>query len=194
MLTYHSNHPGELISTYWLDTAIHFARKAGADRTRDAAPFTSRIGQIRKRLWWCCILRDSIMSLGLRRRLSITPSEEVDYVQCALTEDDFNHEIWKSHVCKPDEKQVLVRLFVTLCKLGIILKDALELLYTPGDDSPLGKKPRTREDCEIAKSLMAELDLWCDATRAKVQVHASSYEDHQDSIKLLSNAIYIYYQ
>ena len=134
------------------------------------------------------------MSLGLRRRLSIIPSKEINYAQHALTEDDFKHEIWSSRICKPDEKQVLVRLFITLCKLAIVLKDVLELLYAPDETDLLEERPRVEGDCKSARLMMARLDLWCDAARAKVQVHASHYENHQDSVKLLSNAVYIYYQ
>lgn len=187
MLTYHSNHPNELISTYWLDTTIHFARRAGADVSTDEL----RTSQARKRLWWCCILRDNIMSLGLRRHLSIRPPKHVDYEQFALTEDDFENEIWNSQVCKPDEKQVLVRLFTSLCKLGIILRDVLEVVYPPED----GSSPRAMvENCQGAKAMLSRLDSWFQGAHVKVQVQASSYEDRQDSIKLLSNSVYMYYQ
>ncbi|KAK9418771.1 putative Zn(2)-C6 fungal-type domain-containing protein [Seiridium unicorne] len=192
MLTYHADHAGELISTYWLDTAIHFAREADADRPCDPNADISPIGRVRKRLWWCCVLRDSIMSLGLRRRLSITPSRRGNMSDYALTEDYFKHEIWNSQVCTPDEKQVLIRLFMTLCKLSIILTDVLELLYPTEDDNPVSTRP-SAEDRGSAKALMVKLDLWCEAVRGKLQVRVSSYEGRQDSIKLLSNALYIYY-
>ncbi|KAK6066564.1 fungal specific transcription factor domain-containing protein [Seiridium cupressi] len=192
MLTYHADHAGELISTYWLDTAIYFAREAHADRPCDPNADISPIGRVRKRLWWCCVLRDSIMSLGLRRRLSITPSRRGNMTDYALTEDYFKHEIWNSQVCTPDEKQVLIRLFMTLCKLGIILIDVLELLYSTEDDNSVSTRP-SAEDRGSAKTLMVKLDLWCEAARGKLQVRVSSYEGRQDSIKLLSNALYIYY-
>ncbi|KAK7423065.1 hypothetical protein QQZ08_009232 [Neonectria magnoliae] len=153
MLTYHySNHLSELISTYWLDTTIHFASRAGADILTDALPPS----QARKRLWWCCILRDNIMSLGLRRHLSIRRLKHVDCEQFALTGDDFENEIWNPQVCKPDEKQIPVRLFTSLCKLGIVLRDVLELVYSPEDD---GCPRATVKNCQGAKAMLSRLDL-----------------------------------
>lgn len=75
-----------------------------------------------------------------------------------------------------------------------MLKEALGLLYGPRDDDVLIARPRATRDCRAAKVVMVKLDAWCESAQSSLQLPSSSYKDHQDSIKLLHNAIYIYYQ
>ncbi|KAL4993880.1 hypothetical protein BDV10DRAFT_189570 [Aspergillus recurvatus] len=45
-----------------------------------------------RRIWWCCLIRDRTVSLGMRRPLQITAAEYDPYPQM-LTTEDMNDEI-----------------------------------------------------------------------------------------------------
>ena len=64
-----------LANTSWLSKAIHHAKEAKAHRYPSETGLSSHQQKTLKRLWWCCIIRDRIMSLCLRRRLQISRRE-----------------------------------------------------------------------------------------------------------------------
>jgi hypothetical protein len=66
-------------NSIWLSIAIQSAKSAEAPYFATKAPVSPVTDPIQfkrqnvlKRLWWCCIIRDRIMCLGLRRSLKIT--------------------------------------------------------------------------------------------------------------------------
>lgn len=67
MLTYYAPTTNDRTSTYWLSTAINYARNAGADQYRTTNDILHENKGALKRLWWCCIIRAKILALGLRR-------------------------------------------------------------------------------------------------------------------------------
>lgn len=79
-----------LANSSWLSKAVHHAKEAKAHCYPSGSCLSSDREKALRRLWWCCIIRDRIMSLCLRRRpqigrrefdLTATPFlEEVDLV------------------------------------------------------------------------------------------------------------------
>ncbi|TPX13018.1 uncharacterized protein E0L32_006663 [Thyridium curvatum] len=216
MLTYHAPTTNASISTYWLSTAVHFARSARADTfdtfassTGDGTPAgnaqAQRTATILKRLWWCCIMRDRIMSLGLRRPLHIGAAD-VDADLPGFAERDFADEVRGSLVYGPATKQILVQVAVSFSELCPVLNDALAILYPTRAGAALDNPSRSRR---VAMDCLARLDRWHGKTLAKFQVprHSNLFggpgggvggigggAHHQhESLTLFTNMMYIYH-
>lgn len=114
-------------NSLWLSIAIHHARCLGADEAwehRDV-PAQSEESHLLRRLWWCCVIRDRVVSLGFRQRLQITRVPPV------LLLSDFENEINHSEVTRPESKRKLVRMLLRVMELCEILTDFLELICLP---------------------------------------------------------------
>lgn len=185
MLTYHSPTIFDKTNSYWLSTAIHFARQAGADRC--GATGGSRKGQAAlKRLWWCCILRDRIMALSLWRPVQISLTD-LDFDSLGLLEDDVRQEIRGSAVYDPTTKRILAELVGCLCELSVVLNDILMICYTTTPDANDPSRTLSR-----LKDSVSRLNEWHDTVVPKLQVPTEVPGGHE-SLTLFTNAIYIYY-
>ncbi|KAK7429093.1 hypothetical protein QQZ08_004308 [Neonectria magnoliae] len=154
MLTYYSPTTTDTVNTHWLISAIHFARSARADEYHIAS-FCAQERQILKRLWWCCIVRDRVMSLSFRRPLNIRP-DDFDFTQPGLEENDFLNEFRGPNVYEISTKKLLVRIIASLCELAVVLNGVLTILYPMGKSSALVPK-RSEQD---VKSHLELLNMW----------------------------------
>ncbi|KFY64721.1 hypothetical protein V496_03069 [Pseudogymnoascus sp. VKM F-4515 (FW-2607)] len=91
--------------------------------------------QMKKRLWWCCVLRDRILPLGVRRPLQITHNH-LNSAGQELTEEDLEEEIGKSEVYDTETQHLLVKLLLAQCKLAVELTDVITMVY-PADGANL---------------------------------------------------------
>jgi hypothetical protein len=187
MLTYYAPTAHSKTNSYWLRTAIHFARNCRADRYNDLDS-SEEIAQVLKKLWWCCILRDRIMSLSLRRPLELG-SMDFNYTLSVLNEMDFQREMQNSKVYDPMTKRALALLLGSLCELAVVLTGVLEALYPVW--SSAGSDKGLLHYCTLDCSSLL-LDRWYERTSAKFQIF-TQLPFHQ-SLTLFLNMIYIYYQ
>lgn len=187
LLTYHAPTIYDRTNSYWLSTAIHFARMCGADKYQSRGLGFDCKATL-KRLWWCCILRDRIMALGLRRPLQIKPTD-FDFSKPGLLEDDFQDEIYSSKVYEPATKRVLVHLAASLCDLAVAMNDIITFCYTPRPDDESGTLDCSSHDF---RGTLAKLDKWHQAAGAKLHVPSRLSQTH-GSLTLFVNVIYIYY-
>ncbi|KAM5356875.1 hypothetical protein ACJ41O_003521 [Fusarium nematophilum] len=76
---------------HWIDVAISQAFAAGLHResTFLGSPPAIRAQKLRRRLWWACLMRDRLVSLGMKRPPRI---KDDDYCVPALEEADFRPE------------------------------------------------------------------------------------------------------
>ncbi|EXL41975.1 hypothetical protein FOCG_15333 [Fusarium oxysporum f. sp. radicis-lycopersici 26381] len=200
-----SNAQGALLLTYYattrdrartnsilLATAIQLAQGAGADQyhkrpDQDSAD-TSRL----KRLWWCCIVRDRILPLGVRRQLhiaSINPA--LDH----LTEQDFAKEIEESQVYSPQTKRSLVQLFISLCELAIPFTSVIQTVYGMGQSAADAISPIIENQKQIEESIRfceTSLNAWLDKATIQFPTPAGIISTEK-SLVLYTNLIYIYY-
>ncbi|KPM41131.1 hypothetical protein AK830_g5386 [Neonectria ditissima] len=187
MLTYHFPTTTDTVNTYWLISAIHFARSARADEYY-TVNFCAQERQILKRLWWCCIVRDRVMSLSLRRPLNIRP-DDFDFTQPGLEESDFLNEFRGSNVYDISTKRLLVRIIASLCELAVVLSGVLTILHPMGKSSAFAPK-KTEKD---VKSHLELLDLWYRKSRGLLQTSAPKANVNASPI-LFTKMIHIYYQ
>lgn len=177
------------INTFWLGIAISLARAEGADRySLNVGMDRPRHNQL-KRLWWCCIIRDRMMALGLRRPISIhSASFEKAWPQ--LTDDDLENEAEQSYVHSPSVKRKLLRSLSSLCKLCTVLTNVLQLLYPA--DGIRGTGDRL-DHLKRIYTYTEELIEWNDSIANDVEVH----DKHDQSFRvvvLFSSLLNIYYQ
>lgn len=185
LLTYHVTINNVYINAYWLSTAIHFAKAVNAHRYHILGDRTSPGHKnTLKRLWWCCILRDKIMSLGLRRSPQIR-LVELDMISTPLTLEDFEEEIDKSLLHPSSTKRILAKSITSLCRLAVLLAELVEILYPAGDITS-SIETQDLERCAL------KLDQWFDET-AKEQPQSSRIAKIHNTVVLFEKLNYIYY-
>ncbi|CAK7219908.1 hypothetical protein SCUCBS95973_003980 [Sporothrix curviconia] len=185
MLTYQSSSMKDRTSNYWLNVSIHYARNAHAHRYFDLKSAHARRRTVLKRLWWCCVLRDKVVSLGMRRPMHIGPTD-FDTQRPGLNEQDTCEEFSSSPVFSPASKRALSHVFARLCELAGILTDVLDICY------PASGKSLRVADASVAQDYVAKLDAWYKSAAAQYKA-SMERAGNEESLLLFVNAAYIYY-
>ncbi|KAF5988645.1 cutinase transcription factor 1 beta [Fusarium bulbicola] len=200
-----SNAQGALLLTYYatmrdrartnsilLATAIQYAQGAEADQFHKRPDQDSDMTNRLKRLWWCCIVRDRILPLGVRRQLHITSINPTLY---HLTERDFAKEIHGSQVYSSQNKRSLVQLFISLCELAIPFTSVVQTVYGMGQSAVDTIAPMIDNQEQIKESIRfceASLDNWFDKATIQFPTPAG-ITSTEKSLVLYTNLMYIYY-
>jgi len=117
-----------MANSQWLATAIEHARIIHAHDYPSHTGIDGKRAPQLKRLWWCCILRDATLSLGLRRPPHI--SFKATSLRHSLFDlQDFREEIVASRVFDVSTKRIQVRLLSLFCALCWCMLESLEVLY-----------------------------------------------------------------
>ncbi|KAM0541235.1 hypothetical protein ACHAPJ_013323 [Fusarium lateritium] len=177
-------------NSIWLATSIHLAQAAGADQFHTSSDQSSAATNELKRLWWCCIVRDRILPLGVRRQLHIT---WLDLTQghYMLSERDFAREIEESQVYEPQTKRTLIQLFISLCELAVPLTDVIKTVYATGQSTTDAESPMIRNLQQTNKSIRsceAGLDAWFDKATIQFPTPAGIISS-EESLVLYTNLI-----
>lgn len=204
-------------NTAWLSIAIQHAKTAEAHHYSSLSP-VSRAGSsarqalptaqakkqnMLKRLWWCCILRDRVMGLGLRRSLQITRNHFNFETNGILGFSDLTDEIERSRVYNADTKRCLAEVLEQLVELCVILTDILILVF-PLDDSPGWGRDMKAEEQDKLRECKVSLRRWYKGATLRFPVFgggavarvggSGAKEFHHDSVILYTNLMYMYYQ
>lgn len=193
LMTYNSSMRSHRnINTFWLGVAIHFSKEADAHRYHHLLNITTEKRNVLKKLWWCCILRDRILSLGVRRPLQIT-SEEFNFNEVALlSEEDFEKEIGHSKVYDASSKRSLVHLLLALCDLAVSLTDVIMTVY-PSSGPPNSMSDQKAEQClRRVEISMSCLNNWFEKATTNFPTPAGIGDVHL-SLILYTNLMYMYY-
>ncbi|KAF4465840.1 N-terminal binuclear Zn cluster-containing DNA binding domain-containing [Fusarium albosuccineum] len=187
--TFGSGHPNP--NSVWLTRAIQHAKCLGANKAwsgleesrkpPDAPDITSL-----KRLWWCCIIRDRSLSLGLRRYIQIPGRYP------PLEDEDFKSELDGSLVYTPDTKAQLFKIFQRLMVFSNIVTDLLQLtsrsrgiLYDP--------KTTCSDDRTILAQCREDLSAWFSTTGEEFLGMSRPGQLRHQSIIVYTNLAYIHY-
>ena len=185
LLTYQSSSIKDRTNSYWLNVAIHFARSANAHRYFDLPSNQARQRTVLKRLWWCCVWRDKVVSLGLRRPTHIHPAD-FDVTRSGLDEQDTCEEFTSSIVFTPASKRAISHVFARLCELAGILTGMLDICYpASGESLHVGK-------ASMAQEYVVKLDAWYERSAAQFKDSIERAEN-EEFLSLFTNAAYIYY-
>ncbi|KAL2813404.1 fungal-specific transcription factor domain-containing protein [Aspergillus granulosus] len=181
LLTYYSSPTNPNINSYWLTVALHHARVIHAARYYELNHHEK--ANLLKRIWWACVCRDRLLSLGLRRPFQIG-AHEFDFRQSALTISDLSDEIHRSLVYSANNKRALIQLFNFQCELCVALTSGLILL------SPLSVAAVVTQ--EHLSNGIDELLRWHQHTQGQLDFLVHPGMEH-DSTVLFKSLLLIYY-
>ncbi|KAL2787777.1 fungal-specific transcription factor domain-containing protein [Aspergillus keveii] len=181
LLTYYVSQRNPKTNSYWLTIALHHARVIHAHRYYEMRHYEK--ANLLKRIWWGCVCRDRLLSLGLRRPFQIS-APDFDFTQSPLTVSDFSDEIHRSLVYSADTKRVLIQLLYFQCELCVALTAGLTLL------SPLTAAAIVDQDNLIHG--IDELVKWHEHTKVQLN-YLTDWRTEHDSTVLYRNLLLIYY-
>ncbi|KAI1129246.1 hypothetical protein F5Y10DRAFT_238865 [Nemania abortiva] len=192
-------------NTAWLGVAIQNAKSAEA-HIYSAMPTFSPVAEpleykkqnSLKRLWWCCVFRDRLISLGMRRSIQVSRAHfDVDSNR-SLGYSDLANEVGLSKVYNSETKRRLIEIFVQLGELCSVLTDLLTLVF-PLDDVPGWGRQHGAEGAEKIRQCKVALKRWYNAATLRFPVFGASSkttgEKHlqHDSVILYTNLMYMFY-
>ncbi|CAG9975459.1 unnamed protein product [Clonostachys byssicola] len=175
-------------NTMWLKIAIHYAQMVNAHHACLPNASPTRPGNAQgplMRLWWCCIIRDRSLSLGLRRSLQISKLYQVpDYI-------DFQEEIHSSKVYDPTTKQILTRILVHFMDLCMILTDLL--IVSSQEDYHYQLSKGRNEVMGRLSACRIALQSWHDRMNLEFPTSNENKEFYHNSVIIHVNMTHIYY-
>lgn len=118
LLTYWSPFDAEYkVNNYWVDRAFFHARAMRLQEFQtDCGVSSSR----RRIVWWCCLLRDRLVAMGLRRPYRL---QEAKSTWPVVDKSDFGLEVMFPKFISVDTKRAMIDSFIWLCKLSDIMRD-----------------------------------------------------------------------
>ncbi|KAH8685066.1 hypothetical protein BGZ61DRAFT_356240 [Ilyonectria robusta] len=193
-------------NSVWLSIAIKHAQAIDADQyatmAQDLGTLSPQDEQRQnqlKRIWWCCIIRDRIMPLCVRRNTQITQSHFDFRSNPALGYEDLSREIGRSRVYTAETKRSLVIILARMTELCVCLTDILDLVY-PIRDLPLSDDNLSLQKLARTQEQKANLKKWFTATMKTLDsftdVDSASHPEtssHKDAVVLHTNLVWMYY-
>jgi hypothetical protein len=194
----------------WLSIAIQHAKSADAQHYAALPALSAAINPIPykrqntlKRLWWCCIIRDRIVGLCMRRSIQITRAHFDFDMNSILGYTDLLDEVDRSKVYNPETKRCLAEVLAQLVELCVVLTDIIMLVF-PLDDSPgWGREMKSEESARIRGCKVA-LRRWYRGATLRFPMFGGGQlprmttpggkEFQHDSVILYTNLMYMYYQ
>ncbi|XXH02568.1 hypothetical protein Hte_008945 [Hypoxylon texense] len=197
------------LNSTWLGIAIQNAKSSDAHLyaikpTFSAAtdPVQHKKQNILKRLWWCCIIRDRILALGVRRSLQISRAHFDLEANTGLGYTDLADEVDRSKVYNAETKRCLIEIFVQLGELCSALTDLVTLVFplddVPGWDRQLGSEGPTKlKECKAAlrswyKGAALRFPMFGGGSTPRMTT-ANSKQFQHDSVILYTNLMYMHY-
>lgn len=185
----------------WLRIAIQHAKSCGAHQY-ESPTFGLTVSQqdmkrrnVLKRVWWCCIIRDRIMPICVRRNIQIS-SAHFDFSSCSpLGYDDLVDELESSRVYNIATKHKLILALERLTELCVTLTDILSLVY-PTESIPILDADAHSSAYVQVQEHKRSLRLWATATRPPLALKdlTQNAGPHEDSAVLFTNLVWIYFQ
>ncbi|EXJ74868.1 uncharacterized protein A1O5_01564 [Cladophialophora psammophila CBS 110553] len=183
LLTQYVSASDAKINTYWLSNAIYFARSANVHRHNGFNKASLQRWTQLERLWCCCLLRDRLLALGLRRPMQIDPGEGI---LSEVEENILHTKAEESMVYDTNTKQALTRSFSMFCGLAALLRQALGILSLDPSFSGSGEMATP---IDKVKACSEHLDQWFAKAKASSPIDGSV----DKSVMLQNNIAYIYY-
>ncbi|KAK5054473.1 hypothetical protein LTR84_001364 [Exophiala bonariae] len=122
---------------YWCSLALAVAKSIGLHRDAHSEGLSASVRKLRRRIWWCCLMRDALTSLGTNRAPRV---QSHDFTVTPLTLEDMHHSDnslnTNSLLNSSDQAQAkLASIFIASTKLCRILSTIIDLLYA---ENPIG--------------------------------------------------------
>lgn len=188
LMTYWYEAPDDQKDTwYWMGIAITVAASIGLNRDPSRSNLDMQRQRLWKRMWWSCIIRDSLIAIGMRRPLRIKPDE---HDVPMLTLDDFTLGPLSSDISSipssclaarsSDMRKKLALVFIEQARLSTCICHVIATQYAlPSSSvSQEGKMALARllpkKDAEDTKKCSDELASWMADLSEEVRLPDSS--------------------
>lgn len=147
-----------------------------------------------KRLWWSILLRDRSLSLGLRRHPQVTSIEFMTNEDWLLNEVDFQDEFKNSPVYPEIVKRQLFAALQEQCRLGVLLTDALSILFTsPGPTAQSYAVEPTYKTNPTLELVKENLLVWEDRSVLTPNFGSKRGAKEHEIVDLFAHITYMYY-
>ncbi|CAI6083452.1 unnamed protein product [Clonostachys chloroleuca] len=197
-----ANPRGMKPNTQWLSIAIEHARAEGAHLySRHQGPMSespSSHQALAKRIWWCCIIRDRLLSLGVRRRIQID-RESFDFdSNRRLNHSDLAGEVDGSGVYCKKAKMSLIRILLRIVDLCVSLTDLLNLAHRL-EFSRNGDSEQWLPHLQQVRTVKEALRMWHEVTKSEFSCSlkqlrsASKYDEQCKAVAVQLHVMYMYY-
>jgi hypothetical protein len=190
LLSFYNSNTDLMSNSNWLTTAIDHAQANYAHQHRDMLLLEDKRRKMLKRLWWSCVLRDRMISMGMRRPLQIPPSRfrTSDEPLCLA---DLQDEVHDSAVYTAEVKLSLAWLLIRLCHFTDAVTELLSILYPPPADNGERRANTAEADRVKLQCARANLAIWdMDFSR----VGEEDVLRNHSSVILFSHLNSLYYQ
>jgi len=184
LLTHYVSSSDAKVNTYWLSNAIYLARSVNVHRHDTLNKASVQRWSKLERLWCCCLLRDRLLGLGLRRAMQIGAE---DALLSGIEDGVLRTKAEESLVHDSTTKLALTKSFSALCSLAALLRRTLGIISLDPPYSGSGEMKMTTDTIQAYSDL---LDQWF--TKAKVS--CCSHDSTDTAVILHNNVMYIYYQ
>ncbi|KAJ9640155.1 hypothetical protein H2204_003380 [Knufia peltigerae] len=120
-------------SWHWSGIAISLAQMIGLNRDPAALQIPPEQKTLRKRIWWCCFMRDRLISLGMSRPMRI---RDGDFDTPFLRVEDFGPNghamspVVSSESCHRSTGSSLTEIFIANLNLCVIVGSVLSAQYS----------------------------------------------------------------
>lgn len=193
-------------NSLWLNHAIQHAKALKAHKrtsTFNSLDFAS-LGQRKhdntlRRIWWCCVIRDRILSLCVRRNIQVSRDYLDRHASCAISYDDFSNEIERSRVYDANTKHSLITVMFLMIELCLCLSDVLTVAHSTRDLTTCDSRDTSRRTLQVYEC-KKDLETWAAKAVASSPVMASTQHGRlegrkpQGSVLMFANLVWIYYQ
>jgi hypothetical protein len=127
---------------HWMGIAISLAQILGLNRNQDVLGLSEKERSLHKRVWWCCFMRDRLLSLGMSRPMRI---HDGDFDVPLLTLKDFETDIHitsldvrgcsydfpvHTSLCDKNTRTQLAEIFISNLKLCMVLGSIFSTQYS----------------------------------------------------------------
>lgn len=172
-----------------MSVAILHARASNA-HCYDTQNYPHHQRSLLKRIWWCCIVRDRVLAIGMRRPLQIT-QHDFDFSKHSIQQADFKDEIPMSEVYTQQTKEQLWDVFVAQCQLAVAMTNPISVLYPAIRSKVTDSHGDVNNELDSCVEGISHLKIWelgylMPIEDRQVDVHAT--------VKFFAHLTSLYYQ
>ena len=181
-----NNHAGCL----WLDIALHHARLIGAHNGDRELNLKAPDALCKKRLWWCILIRDMVLSIGLRIPAKIN---RIYFNLNPPAMDDLKDytKLSSSRGFSARIKHALSQIFGLQCRLAIIASEISALAYGPTAEIQAEELSMTEFQQIISDLNRCKADLDCWMNDASPVIAFQSAENRSPALTAFGHVVFI---
>ncbi|KAM0747847.1 hypothetical protein T439DRAFT_382929 [Meredithblackwellia eburnea MCA 4105] len=176
---------------YWITNAVGLAQVLGMHRDTSRSKMSAGDRRLWRRIWWCCVCRDSSTAAGIGRPFRI----QIDFADVELPtladfEDPEGAPPYETLVFRSattiQERQNQAHYFVETCKLTLLGYEVLKLQFR------LAKGEITQSVLERQDASFRELNEWVDELPSSMRLGSSRESSWTNYLHLQWNLWVLY--